>query len=112
MDMKLRHVIPALLIAGYLADRNPTLKAVGQELWRRQFEWFATNNGQIAIGFIILFCGLGLYLLPTSIAVTRNARSRVQIFIVNIFFGWTFLGWAVALVWAFSPNTDTATTRS
>lgn len=39
-----------------------------------------------------------LYFLPTFIG--RHKTDAMGIFIVNLLFGWTVIGWFVALVWA------------
>ncbi len=44
--------------------------------------------------------GLGLLFLPTLIAKSRNHPNTLAIFLVNLFLGWTFIGWMVALIWA------------
>jgi hypothetical protein len=49
------------------------------------------------IGLII-----GFYFLPTIIASARKHHNRVPILLVNLFAGWTFVGWLIALVWAFT----------
>jgi hypothetical protein len=43
-----------------------------------------------------------LYWLPTIIALVRHAPAAPGIALVNFFFGWTGIGWIVALVWALS----------
>lgn len=45
----------------------------------------------------ILLLALLLYILPTLIACLRNHHQAAAIFIVNLFLGWTFIGWVVAL---------------
>jgi hypothetical protein len=52
--------------------------------------------------FLLLTC-LALYFLPTIIALVRDHQHLVPILLVNLFLGWTFLGWVVALVWAAMP---------
>jgi hypothetical protein len=39
--------------------------------------------------------------LPTIIAVVRHHRNTLAIVLVNIFLGWTGVGWLVALIWSF-----------
>ena len=39
-----------------------------------------------------------LYFLPTILA--HNKRNVLGIFLVNFFFGWTVVGWILAMVWA------------
>jgi len=57
------------------------------------------------IFFFPLF-GLGfgfplvLYFLPSIIAVARGKRDLLAIFLLNLFLGWSIIGWIVALVWA------------
>jgi hypothetical protein len=43
---------------------------------------------------------LALLFLPTLVAKSRNHPNTLPIFLVNLFFGWTFVGWVIALVWA------------
>ncbi len=43
-----------------------------------------------------------LYFIPTIIAFNRRKSNRNAILVLNIFLGWTFIGWIVALVWALS----------
>lgn len=44
---------------------------------------------------------LFLYFLPTIIAITRKHINVLSIFILNLLTGWTFVGWVIAIVWAF-----------
>lgn len=47
---------------------------------------------------LILF----FYFVPTLIAAERDTGNAIQIFVVNLFLGWTFVGWVVCLSWSFS----------
>lgn len=49
-----------------------------------------------------LIFGLVLLFLPTVVARSRNHPNTSAIFFVNLFFGWTFIGWVVSLLWAFA----------
>ena len=52
---------------------------------------------------VLIFVGiglLGLYFLPAIIAKRRGHHNSVAIFLTNLFFGWTFIGWVAALIWA------------
>ncbi len=53
----------------------------------------------ILIGFSILF-----YFLPWLIAAGRGHHNSGAIFLFNLLLGWTFLGWVLALVWAFTSS--------
>jgi T4 superinfection immunity protein len=41
-----------------------------------------------------------LYFLPSIIALARSKRDTLAIFLLNLFLGWSVIGWIVALVWA------------
>jgi hypothetical protein len=41
-----------------------------------------------------------LYLLPAIIAHLRRHKEELAITALNIFAGWTFGGWVIALIWA------------
>lgn len=41
-----------------------------------------------------------LYFAPTLIALSRKRDNCGAIFALNLFAGWTFIGWLVAMVWA------------
>jgi hypothetical protein len=43
---------------------------------------------------------LALFFLPTLVAKSRRHPNLLAIFLVNLFFGWTFVGWMIALIWA------------
>lgn len=61
-----------------------------------------TNIGILEIWFIIcsmILC-VGLYFVPFIISVVRKHNNKLAIFIINIFFGWTLIGWVGSLVWA------------
>jgi hypothetical protein len=41
-----------------------------------------------------------IHFLPTIVALLRHSRHTGAIFLINLFLGWTVIGWVVALVWA------------
>jgi len=41
--------------------------------------------------------GVGLYFLPSLIAAARHAHNTTAIFMLNLFLGWTGIGWFIAL---------------
>lgn len=49
---------------------------------------------------------LGLYFLPSVVATSRRHRNAWPIALTNAFFGWTLIGWVIALIWAFTDETD------
>lgn len=44
--------------------------------------------------------GLAVYFLPSIVAVMRTHHQAFAIILLNLFLGWTFIGWVVAIVWA------------
>ena len=47
-----------------------------------------------------------LYFLPTAAAINAGHPAFVAIFLLNLLFGWTLIGWLVALVWVFKSPTQ------
>lgn len=58
--------------------------------------------------FIIGIITLGLFFLPTIWAYITKHPSKSSIFFINLFLGWTIIGWIIAVIWA---NTQKAETR-
>lgn len=59
------------------------------------------NNGTFWL-FVIAVCLL--YFFPTLIANWRKHRNENAILLLNLFFGWTVLGWIGSLIWAVTDN--------
>ncbi len=57
-------------------------------------------------GYVVLF--LILYFAPLAIAGMRHHHQTGSIAVVNLFLGWTVVGWVVALAMAFSAVRQTA----
>jgi hypothetical protein len=49
-----------------------------------------------------VFAGVMLYFVPFFVAMGRKCKASGGIGVVNLFLGWTFIGWVVALAWAAS----------
>ena len=47
---------------------------------------------------------LAIVLVPFAVAQRRNHQHATPILIITLLFGWTGLGWIVALTWALSDN--------
>lgn len=56
------------------------------------------------------FFGFGfvIYFLPTILAFARNKRDTAAILLLNLFLGWTMIGWVIALVWAVKTDIPVA----
>lgn len=57
----------------------------------------------LSFSALFLAMGVGLYGLPTIIAIRTKHPYQNGITVLNVFMGWTILGWVGALVWAVSP---------
>lgn len=60
----------------------------------------------VLLAYFFPFFGFGfgipllMYFLPSIIALARSKRDLLAIFLLNLFLGWSVIGWIVALVWA------------
>lgn len=50
---------------------------------------------------VLIFVG---YWLPTIVAGLRNVPNKNSVVIIDLFLGWTVIGWIVALAMAFSGD--------
>lgn len=57
---------------------------------------------QMTDGATILLLLAAAYFLPSLIAGVRGRPNTMAIFALNLFLGWTLLGWVLALVWSLS----------
>jgi threonine/homoserine/homoserine lactone efflux protein len=62
-------------------------------------EPIATILSLLIVG-VLFVIGLFIYFLPTIIAFRRRKRDCVAVGALNLLLGWTFVGWAIALIWA------------
>lgn len=60
----------------------------------------SSDSGNAVVGFAFLAVLLGMYLIPAFVASGRKHRQTGAIWVLNLFLGWTLIGWVIALVWA------------
>ena len=70
-----------------------------------------TPTGPTACGYVLaaMFFALVIaaYFAPLFVArMRRKVDGVLDIFIVNLLFGWTGFGWLVAFIWAFTGQTE------
>jgi len=53
---------------------------------------------------IFLLFLLALYFVPAIVAMSRDHKNKIAILALNIFIGWTLIGWVVALVWSLTKE--------
>lgn len=56
------------------------------------------SGGIGLLGFLLIV--LGIYFFPTIVAGLRDHQNAGAIFVMNLFLGWTFLGWVGSLIWS------------
>lgn len=54
---------------------------------------------------IFVVCA-ALYFVPGILAGIRHHKSQGAISVLNLFLGWTVVGWIVALIWASTGNVE------
>lgn len=57
---------------------------------------------EFLLGLVLLVLGVYVYFLPTWFA--RDKGRLASIFVLNLFLGWTLVGWVGAMVWAVWKN--------
>lgn len=55
-------------------------------------------------GLILLFVILFFYFFPAIIAGSRTHNNTASITALNLFLGWTLIGWVISFVWALSKD--------
>ncbi|KQV12513.1 MULTISPECIES: superinfection immunity protein [unclassified Kitasatospora] len=60
----------------------------------------ASSDG-LTVGLVVLVIVAALlYFVPTVIALVRGVPNRGSVVVINVFLGWTLIGWVVALAMA------------
>jgi hypothetical protein len=54
-------------------------------------------EGRLFIGLLFI-----IYFVPTVVGFVRDHPNKFPILALNVFLGWSFIGWVVALIWALS----------
>ena len=63
------------------------------DMWHFEVYCFTDQFGTGGIVVLLI-----LYFEPTILAIIRGHLSVAAIFILNVVFGWTFIGWIIALI--------------
>jgi hypothetical protein len=48
----------------------------------------------------VVLVALALYFIPSIVAAVRKVPNLGSVVVINLFLGWTFIGWVVALAMA------------
>lgn len=61
-----------------------------------------SNDSSPIAAFVLLIVSFVVYFLPTFIAARRKHHNATGIFVLDLFLGWTGIGWLAALIWSVS----------
>ena len=96
-------------------DRNTSIiVAVGVVLLGFVVGWVLAPDVMATLA-VVCFVGLLVagvvvaWLIPVWIAFRREHPNRTAILVVNLLFGWTFVGWGLSLAWALSNPAQSQT---
>lgn len=64
----------------------------------------SSGAGDAVLVLVLIVLGFALYFLPTFVAHRRNHHQFGTILVLNIFLGWTFIGWVVCLAMSLSAT--------
>lgn len=57
-----------------------------------------TSDQLFAAG--VIAAAICAFLLPAAVAYRRRHHQKMAIFATNLLFGWTGIGWCLALIWS------------
>jgi Superinfection immunity protein len=60
----------------------------------------ASSSGGGGAAVFVVIIVVGVYFLPTIVAVARKVTNQGSVAVINFFLGWTLIGWVVALAMA------------
>jgi uncharacterized membrane protein len=66
------------------------------------------DDAGMTLGIVLILIWLCCYLIPTFVAMARSHRNTAPIAVLNVFLGWTVVGWVVALCWAVAYQAQAA----
>ena len=79
-----------------------TVASSGQVITHIVVPSATSSSGSAAGGMLLLILVVGfailIYFIPSFVAAGHHNRGAI--IVLNLFLGWTFLGWIIALVWA------------
>jgi hypothetical protein len=87
-----------------VSDREIVVAALAKELWSaRNIAWepVVADPGVRLVLFLI-----ALYFLPSIIAFARRMKNCWSVFFLNLFLGWTMIGWIASLCWSVAGTAE------
>lgn len=107
-------VLLGLVVLGVYLFASSSEGATSQELGGTVRDAGMIAGGIVSMLFTLLLLAVALiigtivYFLPTAVAWATKNHNLAAIAVLNILLGWSFVGWVVALVWAFAKPSPPA----
>ena len=60
--------------------------------------------GSVVLVILVFIGGFLFYFIPAIVAYKKQRDNKVSILLLNLFLGWTLIGWVASLVWAFKEK--------
>jgi hypothetical protein len=57
-----------------------------------------------SVRVLVMLVGLVIYLVPTVLAFQKQSPNKKLVILINVFAGWTVVGWVVALFFALTKK--------
>jgi hypothetical protein len=106
-----RHTKVIIWVSSLFSKRIGTIFLFSTRVKRRKLKirWILMINyfsnikalpAGIVILILIFFVSIFVYFLPSIIAIARHKKQYIAIFLLNLFTGWTFIGWVGSLIWS------------
>lgn len=76
--------------------------------------WAQDGTGReagIFLGLLFLIVMVLFYFIPTAVAQYRKSSNLTTVAVVNLLFGWTVIGWIVAIILAFAGDSGAQAQR-
>ena len=68
-------------------------------MWRYEFYRYVAPIGPLGG-----LAGVLIYMAPAIVAFARGHLSAWAILVLDLVFGWTLIGWIIALIWSLTGN--------
>jgi hypothetical protein len=87
---------------------------MGQDIaWNVAEQAFGRMMADVVLPLLAVFIAgaVLVYFIPFLVALMRRCKDKKNILLINLFLGWTIIGWVIALIQAFSQKTPPGARR-
>lgn len=64
------------------------------------------NIISLVFAIVIITVSIFFAFMPTLVAYSRRTKNKIPVLIINLFLGWTGIGWVIALAMAYSHDVE------